>query len=247
MNEEAKVSSKPVITNPWDLLKKSLIWYRDNWRNLWKMIIAMIAPIVVFGVLFNVLGFSGRLDDFSSPLARIVVALIIFLLTCLTVYFVFRAQLSLYLLLKNPSDKFMVHYRAARKLFWPGFGLALLSGVFVFLWAILLIIPGIVFWVFYSLALFVFVFEGTKGHRAIKASQKLVKGYFWAVFGRYLYFALPVIILSFVAGIPRLLMTSGSMVLVGYNYITSLASYFITPLFLIYTYFIYRDLKAIKS
>jgi len=94
---------------------------------------------------------------------------------------------------------------------------------------------------------FIFIFEGTKGYTAIKASKQLVKGYWWQVFGRYLYFGLFMLIISIIFSIPKTFMVAGSTAETAYGFVIQFASYLLTPWFMVYGYFIYRDLKQIKD
>lgn len=56
-------------------------------------------------------------------------------------------------------------------------GLALVGGF------ILLVIPGIIFWVFFSVSVPVLIVENRRGRAAMSRSWNLVKGHFWHAFG----------------------------------------------------------------
>lgn len=68
------------------------------------------------------------------------------------------------------------------RFFWIGF----LTSLIVSGGLILLIVPGIIFVVWYGLAGIVLVDQGLRGWEALKESKRLVKGYFLAIFGRTL-------------------------------------------------------------
>src|SRR3989344_5853909 len=103
-------------------------------------------------------------------------------------------------------------------------GLAAVGGV------LLLVIPGIIFAVWFCLANYAFVFEGTTGVKALSASKELVKGYWWPVFSRLL-------VLLIIA------MAISSISKVGF-FINSLLA---MPFGIVYMYVIYEDLKNKKA
>lgn len=78
-----------------------------------------------------------------------------------------------------------------------------------------------------------YALDGTRGMRALKRSKELVAGNWWAVFGRLIIFG----IISFFIGL-----TIGQIPLIG----SLINMLFIMPLGIIYGYFIYEDLKAMK-
>jgi uncharacterized membrane protein len=153
----------------------------------------------------------------------------------------------MYLILKNPTMDFKKLFIDTKSLFWKFFGLSLLTGIFIFLWTILLIIPGIIFGIFYSFALYLLVFEGVSGLNAIKRSKALVTGYWWAVFGRTLFLILIAILLSFVLSIPFIFFTEGTIIFSIYNLLQSLVWAVVTPVFMVFTYLMYKDLRRIKG
>ncbi|MFA5093570.1 MAG: hypothetical protein WC543_06525 [Candidatus Omnitrophota bacterium] len=236
------------LTAPWQLFSGSFKWYKDNFKIMLKMILLMVVPIIVF-MLVAGLGFMivGFLPALAGKIVQVVTVAISAVVLLFTIYFSFRGQMGMYLTIKDPRVSFKDNYRATKVLFWSGLGLSLLTSLLVLAWALLLIVPGIIFWVFYSLAFFIFIFEGTKGYSAIKASRQLVKGYFWQVFGRYLYFGLFMLIVSIIFAIPKNFMVTGGATETAYSLVLQFASYLLTPWFIVYSYFIYRDLKQIKA
>lgn len=113
---------------------------------------------------------------------------------------------------------------------------------------LLFIVPGVLFSVWFSLAIFVLVFEERKGFNALFKSKHLVKGRFWGVLGRFL-------VLGLIIGLGLFLIFAS--VLFGIEnkqtakQITEVVGYFIQllvfPFFLIYGFLIYNNLKEIKA
>jgi hypothetical protein len=79
--------------------------------------------------------------------------------------------------------------------------ISILVGVITLVGALLLIIPGIIFAIWYSLASYALLIEGKKGVHALNRSKELVKGHFWKVLGAFvlttLFYALITLILFF--------------------------------------------------
>jgi hypothetical protein len=123
----------------------------------------------------------------------------------------------------------------------------LLVGVLVLLWSLLLIIPGIIFGVFYGFALYVLVFENIRGMAAIKRSQQLVTGYWWAVFGRTLFLILGALLVSFVLSIPYIFFPEGGILYYIYSFLQNIVWVIITPIFMVFSYLMYKDLVRIKG
>ncbi|MGE5421665.1 MAG: glycerophosphoryl diester phosphodiesterase membrane domain-containing protein, partial [Ignavibacteriales bacterium] len=89
--------------------------------------------------------------------------------------------------------------RAVRKL--PGIiGISLIMGLATLVGFVLLIIPGIILLVKFSLSLPIYVLEDTSIFHAISQSFKLTKGKGWAILFNVLIFGILVLIVSFACG-----------------------------------------------
>ena len=76
------------------------------------------------------------------------------------------------------------------KNFGPAIGLFFLELIFIFLWALLLIIPGIIAAIAYSQAYFIIAENDSIGPlEAITKSKQMIKGFKWKYFCLYLRFA----------------------------------------------------------
>jgi hypothetical protein len=117
-------------------------------------------------------------------------------------------------------------FTTAKPHLWPFFWVSFLSGIAVMVGVVLFVIPGIIFGIWFSLALYVFVFEGTKGTSALKRSKVMVKGYWWPVFGRFA-------VIMIASGLISSIKFFGPII----NLL------FVAPFSIIYGYLIYKDLK----
>lgn len=110
--------------------------------------------------------------------------------------------------------------------YWWVMGLVfflVLGGVFLFL------LPGILFSVWFSFALFVLVGGGARGMNALAASRDLFRGRFWPVFGRLLLLGL---LNGAVSWVP---------------FVGGIASLALAPLFLLAQVLLYEELKTLPA
>jgi hypothetical protein len=91
-------------------------------------------------------------------------------------------------------------YRYGFKRLWSVILVSILVGLVVAVGFILLVIPGIIFLVFLSVAIPVLIVEGRRGTEAMGRSWNLVKGNFWHAFGVIVVAALIVGIISGIIG-----------------------------------------------
>lgn len=104
--------------------------------------------------------------------------------------------------------------------------LRILEGVLVFLFTLLLVIPGIIKAFAYSQAWFIMADEGISGYSALKRSQEMMKGYKWNFF---------VFQLSFIWWFLLVVVTLG------------LAFIWVFPYYMTAKAYYYENLKSIKK
>ncbi|MCX6795049.1 MAG: hypothetical protein NTY31_03660 [Candidatus Falkowbacteria bacterium] len=116
------------------------------------------------------------------------------------------------------------------------------------LWTLLLIVPGIIYSVLYSFACYALFFEDKRGLAAIRRSVQLVTGYFWPVFGRFLFIGVIVWFFSIIISIPSMSLVNANSLFVSlWTGIVQVISFLIGPIVLIYTYNVYTELVKIKK
>jgi len=154
------------------------------------------------------------------------------------------ATIAIILALPNESmTDWKAAYQQSASKFWSLLLVVVLVGI-VTLIGYLLFIPGIYVSVLFIFASLFNILEDKKGWKAATASQELVKGYWWPLFGRFLVYVLLALVYSFVIGLV--------FGLIGQNnaWITGIASLIIsttlTPFGLIYIYLLFKEMKSIK-
>ncbi|MBM3247288.1 hypothetical protein FJZ17_01970 [Candidatus Pacearchaeota archaeon] len=89
----------------------------------------------------------------------------------------------------------------ARKYYWKYFGFIIVLTIFLFLWALLLIIPAIIFAVYWIFAGVILLAENKGIRESLRASKALVKGKWWKVFGFFIIFSAIMLLINLVISI----------------------------------------------
>jgi len=143
---------------------------------------------------------------------------------------------------------------------WVAFlvGLAVLGGY------MLLIVPGIIFAVWFSLAIYILIFEEKKGTKALLRSKQLVQGRWWSVLWKFLGFGLLIMAASYAVFIPAgivsmiistlskflgSIMGNITMIIMSFLFgvVMFIIQFFITSFGIVYGVLVYKNLKEIKE
>jgi hypothetical protein len=245
MPEEKKAQLTPLSDNLEAALK---IWWKNLKKfifvYLWGMLFALI-PLAIIAIFIGLDFAVGRGTNLPLHAIMIAVTVVGFLAV---MYFSMRAYMGMFLLVKkNYEGDELVIFKETSKYFWSYLWVTLLTAILVILWSCLLIIPGIIYGIFYSFAVYVYFFEDKRGMVAIRRSQELVKGYWWAVFGRFLAIGLLVWLVMVVASLPLAFSSPQDVFYQAWNIVVQAVSFLIGPIILLYTYNIYQDLVRIKK
>lgn len=247
--------NKPKLTPVFDNLETALkIW----WKNLRKFVLIYLwgfayalVPMFIFGFIIGLKFWLGDKLSTSFNIASLIIFVACALVCALVLmYFAIRTYISLFLLVKNDYvGKELDIFKESGKYFWSYLGVVFPVVILTLFWSVLLIIPGIIFGIFYSLAVFIFFFEGKEGLEAISESKKLVKGYWWPVFGRYFLIGLISLVFSIVitAPISGKDVDSSGVFFQVWSFLVQMINYLVGPIYLIYVYNIYQDLVKIKK
>lgn len=235
-------SSKKKLMKVFDLFEKALEIYQKNWKKLVSMYlvgVVAVLPATIFAALLPVVA--------GNILLSILIWALLLASFAFAVYVGVLYQAGAMLFFKNGFKPVWETLKEARPYFWPYLWTSALLALAVLLWSLLLIIPGIIFSVFYTFALYVLIFEGPKYSQALKRSKDLVKGYWWEIFGRVLFIALAFYLFFVVISIPGFFATEGSAFYNAWGIVTNLLSVAVAPIFLAYTYLLFNDLKRAKG
>ena len=210
-----------------------------SWSMIKNNIVSLLGIIALYLVVaIGVEGLPGIFKVFALP-----ITIIIPLITGIGLIFAINNILE-----GNPVD-IKESYKTGFKKFFPYVWIIILVFLAVFGGALLLIIPGIIFGVWFSLASYIYIIEGTGGTGALKRSKQLVKGNWWYVLGAplvcgiiygiciYLPFGILFAILMFGLKLPANICTAVFSIPAGLIMITSTAVYVL----------MFRNLRDVKG
>jgi len=219
---------------------------KESWKIYFSKIKTFLGIMVVL-VVFRFL--SGYLTQSLSSLPFSYSIFFSFYLAAISLISLFLSWLIIptiiYALKENlsPKDSFKKVLSIFPSFLWV---FALLNLIFAggFL---LFILPGIIFSIWFSLAIFVLVFEKKKGMNALFRSQQLISGKFLGVLRRFIGFGLIILLILILIFVPIFFLFGKVKAEKISEPIGYLLELFITPFSLIYGYLIYENLAEIKK
>lgn len=168
-----------------ELLQTSWRLYTQNWRALKVYIALLFVP--PFALLLVGLG-GAYLDTIwpASAAASSVIVLALFVASIVfSIWVTIALTMALSRLAKNePLESWAAIFNAGAPRLWPLIYTSLLASLIIFGGALLFIVPGIIFAVWYSFVVYTIVLRGKQGLAALAASKQLVAGRWGAILWR---------------------------------------------------------------
>lgn len=216
MNSELEKLKGPIeyIKEAWAIYSK-----RENFIFFARI---MAVVVIVTTSIGYVLSYYYSTDDWQN------VGFIV--LTLLSIFVGLWSQSAKYLAVIKMGNTEKEIFKLGYKNIWRFFLVSLVVGLIVVLGLVLLIIPAVIFGVWYSFSVWLVLDKGMKIREALKTSKAMVKGRFWKVLGRTVTFGLFAFFVS--------------IVVVAIPYAGSLIISFVAPLFMLPFYLLYRDLSS---
>lgn len=263
-----KMKPDASLKSPTELLSEAWKLYKARWKTFVGIMIVpillMLLVLLVFGI--GALGL-GLLEFFISDSSIIDTTFILLFLVLLLALFLamiiiqFWSQVALIFAIKNSEEKIGIKesYKRGWRKIKPFFWVSVLSGLIIMGGYIFFVIPGIIFSIWFSFAIFIVVAEDLKGMDAILKSREYVRNYWWSVLWRELFLAIVMIsafvivfIIIFILASIFVLIAKPSPFLVDavkeiFNLVGNFASIIIVPLTMAYSFLIYNNLRKIKG
>lgn len=192
-----------MLIHPLDIFKRSWRIYTENFLVFLNVTVWLVIPTLLFGLLnFIDLRLGKAFLNYSVPIY----------LTLSAVSFVISLWVSIVLIrlifssIKQRSEDRHALMRNAWRDTPAYLWVTILMALASFIGALLLIVPGVIFTVWFFFAGAVFVLEGIRGSAALKASRQLVRRRFFPVLWRIvvpyvIFFALLVLVIGIPASI----------------------------------------------
>lgn len=212
----------------------------DAW-NIFKNNIAVFVSIAAVPFLFSFARLLVKFLPKQNSILTVGVALIIGLAS---IVISFWSQIALFLAAREKGrisfqDAFSGAWGKVLSFWW----IAILTSLIVTGGLLLFIIPGIIFGIWFSFSLFVFLNEDIKGFNALLKSRKYVEGVFGSILWRQFFFALVSILLILpVAIIGAIALGESSEIIVN-----AFSALVLGPLGIIYFYLVYKKVKKFRG
>lgn len=248
-SSESKASQLPRLTSVGQLLANA--W--QIFKNLFlKIIVVYLIPTFIINAIF--IGLASKFGLFSPVEPGIsTISLVLFILAFFIPYFLALGVINIVLALAtlflikerdNLAPTFWTNiknvYKFAWHKFWSFIWANFLVGMITIAGAILFIVPGAIFSIWFALTPFVVVFEDKKGIKALQHSRELIKNYWLPVIGR-----------SVIVGLLGFLLVPIRFIFLLTPFIGGILNSLVTILFALFAtinaVLIYENLKSIKG
>lgn len=158
------------------------------------------------------------------------------------------AMLALLFAIKERSDRIgiMDSFRTGWHKILPYLWISVISSFLIVGGFLLFIIPGIIFSIWFSLAIYILISEDLRGMNALFRSKQLVKGYWWSVFGRFILIQIIAVVISLLI-YPLIIVFRSPALLLLDRFWGLIVSFFFLPFSVTFSYLIYEDLKKLKK
>ncbi len=224
---------KTMMTPIGQLFSESWEFFKTNLNKLILITLILMSPSILNQILSLIFG------NKSNPVIGTIMGLLV-LLSIVTGIWGTIALIT-FITEKNPALTISEAYNKNVSLFWSYLWLSIVIGLIVLAGLILVIIPGIIWGIYFSLFSYILICEKIKGWAAAKKSKQLVKKYWWPVFGRVVLLSLIFIVLSLI------LSPISYFSELLYSLIIIIISLLYSPFATVYSYNIYQNLKQIKG
>ncbi len=254
MNENLSTAGKAPLNSPTSYFKWAWGNFKTHYQSLVPII--LIGGIGVYaGLIMNlldkspegtiakcegVIGGAANCAAQSGPEGALAIVILIVTLVALL-----WSSTALIYRIHNLDKPMSIGeaFTMSLKYVWPMILAGFVAAMGTIIGLILLIIPGIIIGVWLSLTSFIVVAENKRPIAALQASKDYVTGYWWPVFGRLVFIALFMIVISIVVGIISTIIAGEK----GGPLIQQLIGLVLTPIAVLYEYALYKNLKDIKS
>jgi len=165
-----------MLIKPLELITRSWQLYAKNFNLLMKIILWLLIPAILLSFL----------PAFKLGLAAVPISIFLTLASIiLSLWISIVLIMILNQLVKGEEIDLKIIYREGYSKILSYLWVNILIGLVIFFGFFLLIVPGIIFAVWFSMAIYILIFEETRGTQALAKSKELVKNYFWAVLWRW--------------------------------------------------------------
>lgn len=184
---------RPYISNPIDLIKPTIKAFTTNLGTYilglvatigFFILVALLAVGAILLPIYRLTSSGSGINSLNPAAAFIPAAILLAAVIVTTILYIQPAMMRLRLAMAHGREvtlgQLLVNTKdVAGRLFWTQllYSLAVLGGL------LLLVVPGLIFAVWYSQATYAAVEDGLSGLAALRRSRQLVRGHFWDTAG----------------------------------------------------------------
>ncbi|MBI2037430.1 MAG: hypothetical protein HYT15_00650 [Candidatus Magasanikbacteria bacterium] len=164
-----------------EIISNSFHLYIKNWRALVPYLGLLFLPTVALSLLGIISLYLEVIVPKSSLPTNLLITVVGVATIVLNIWTTIAMAKALSGLLSGQTTNWRENFSLSSPLIWPFIYTSLLSGLIIIGGFLLLLIPGIIFTVWYSFYVYVMIFENQKGMAALKTSKSLVLGRWWSI------------------------------------------------------------------
>lgn len=213
----------------------------EDYKTKVKTLAALMAGFYVFLGVVMLIATGGTLARSFSAENLSAGGVVMYIIGILIVVIVgILVEVSLIYLAAGAEISIKSALKRARGKFFAFIALAILLGLTIIGGLILLVIPGLIFLVWFSFSYFILLFEDKRAVDSMKQSKKYVKGRFWPVAGRLIAIVAVMIPFWIISGL------FGDESIVSFI-ADAIVGIFVGPFAVVYMYHLYRNVKETVS
>ncbi|OGH87455.1 MAG: hypothetical protein A3J93_02895 [Candidatus Magasanikbacteria bacterium RIFOXYC2_FULL_42_28] len=170
-----------------DIIKQSTALYLKHFKQIWAYLIISLAPAVILAMLaFATI--SLEVNSITNVTWDDIILAMLYLIGLLVSFWAYLGLIKTFdQIIKNaPIAGVKNNLNLAGKIILPAIWISFLTGLITLVGALLFVIPGIIFMVWYHFSLYALVADGERGTTAMKMSKNLATNRWWAVLWRLL-------------------------------------------------------------
>ena len=224
-------SQAPTLVGAGELLKRA--W------GVYKQRFGVFLAIVLIPLLFSLpLLLLNLFTDRIPPFVFLALVIILWLVLIIVSLW---SQISLVYAIKEREQKIGVKESLTKgwhkiiSYWW----VSILGAIITMGGFLLFIIPGIIFAVWFSLAIYILATEDLKGMNALLKSKQLVSGNWWGVFWRFLLLGLLLLVIT--------VLIKNVTESLNISFVGNIVHVLVFPFIAIFGFLIYEDLKRLKT
>lgn len=215
------------------ILHKSIELVKAHPRDLFTYVLALFVPVLIYSVLMSLVGQTLWANVLLSILLTIVQ---MWVGLALTKEIAERYE-------QKPNQPLEAQLKNTTSLIIPSIWISIISTLIILGGTLLLIIPGIIFSVWYMFGNVALVLDGKKGMAALKESKRLVRGRWWQVFFAAVLPTVAIVLLLILVDIVLNAIFGIINSILIIELISSFISYLMTPLFTAIFVILYIELQ----